>query len=84
MEVWQIVGVELNARFKGDDGTVVSGVRLHLSGDPEPGSDVTGQQVRNQFISNQAMSKHQIQVKVGDTIVFHFNRFGNICKVEVS
>lgn len=84
MEVWEIVGIEFNARFKGDDGQVVSGIRLHLAGDPEPGMNVTGKIVRNQFISDQSVSKHQINAEVGKSITFHFNRFGNICKVEVS
>lgn len=84
MEVWEIVGIEFNARFKGDDGQVVGGIRLHLAGDPEPGSNVTGKVVRNQFISDQSVSKHQIKAEVGNTITFYFNRFGNICKVEVS
>lgn len=84
MEVWEIVGIEFNARFKGDDGSVVAGIRLHLAGDPDPGTNITGKQVRNQFISDQAVAKHQIKPEIGKTIVFQFNRFGNICKVEVS
>ena len=84
MEVWEIVGIELNAKFKGDDGQIVPGIRLHLAGDPEPGAGITGRQVRNQFISNQAVSKHNIKPEIGKMITFMFNRFGNICKVEVS
>lgn len=84
MEVWEIVGIELNAKFKGDDGAIVPGIRLHLAGDPEPGSALTGKQVRNQFISQQALTKHQINPEIGKTITFWFNRFGNICKVEVA
>lgn len=84
MEVWEIVGIEFNAKFKGDDGSVVAGIRLHLAGEPEPGSGITGKQVRNQFISNQAVAKHEIKPEIGKTISFQFNRFGNICKVEVS
>ena len=83
MEVWEIVGIEKNAKFKADDGTVVSGVRLHLSGDPEAGSDLTGKQVRNQFISNNALKKFDLVPAVGQTIIFHFNRYGNISNVEV-
>lgn len=83
MEVWEIVGIEMNAKFKGDDGQMVPGMRLHLIGDAEPGSGLTGKQVRNQFISNAAAMKHGITVKVGDIVTFHFNRFGNIHKVEV-
>lgn len=84
MEVWKIVGIEHNAKFKGDDGQIVIGIRLHLVGDPEPGSGITGKQVRNQFISNQALAKHQLQPEIDKTITFEFNRFGNICRVEVS
>ena len=84
MEVWEIVGIEFNAKFKGDDGAIVPGIRLHLAGDPEPGAGITGRQVRNQFISNQAVSKHNIKPEIGKTITFTFNRFGNICSVEVS
>lgn len=84
MEVWEIVGVEFNSRFKGDDGSTVAGIRLHLAGDPEPGANITGRIVRNQFISDQAVAKHQIKPEIGKMITFHFNRFGNICKVEVS
>lgn len=83
MEVWEIVGIEFNAKFKGDDGAIVPGIRLHLAGDPEPGAGITGRQVRNQFISNQAVSKHNIKPEIGKTITFMFNRFGNICSVEV-
>lgn len=83
MEVWEIVGIETNARFKGDDGQLVPGMRLHLIGDADPESGFVGQQVRNQFISNAAAAKHGISVTVGDVITFHFNRFGNISKVEV-
>ena len=53
-------------------------------GDCELGSGVIGKQVRNQFISNQAVQKHQIQVQPGNIIKFEFNRYGNICRVEVS
>ena len=84
MEIWQIVGIEFNSKFKGDDGSLVSGIRLHLIGEPEPGTGVTGKQVRNQFISNQSVTKHDIKPEIGKTITFEFNRFGNICKVEVS
>lgn len=83
MEVWEIVGIEFNAKFKGDDGQIVPGIRLHLASDPEPGSGVTGRQVRNQFISNHAVSKHDLKPEIGKTITFMFNRFGNISKVEV-
>lgn len=84
MEVWEIVGIEHNAKFKGDDGMIVPGIRLHLVGEPEPGSGITGKQVRNQFISQHAVAKHGIVPEIGKTITFMFNRFGNICKVEVA
>lgn len=84
MEIWEIVGIEFNAKFKGDDGQIVPGMRLHLMGDAELGSGVTGKQVRNQFISNQAAQKHQLNPEVGKVIKFEFNRFGNIHRVEVS
>ena len=84
MEIWEVVGIEQNAKFKGDNGELVAGIRLHLVGDCEIGSGVIGKQVRNQFISNQAVQKHQIQVQPGNTIKFEFNRYGNICRVEVS
>lgn len=84
MEIWEIVGIELNAKFKGDDNVIVPGIRLHLAGDPELGSGISGRQVRNQFISNNALSKHNISPEVGKTITFMFNRFGNICSAEVS
>lgn len=84
MEVWKILGIEQNANFKGTDGSVVQGIRLHLARDAELGSGLTGQEVRNQFISNQAVQKHQIKAEVGCMITFEFNRFGNICKVEVA
>lgn len=84
MEIWEVVGVEQNAKFKGDNGELVAGIRLHLMGECEPGSGVTGKQVRNQFISNQAVQKHQIRVQPGNIIKFEFNRYGNICRVEVS
>lgn len=84
MEIWEIVGIEFNAKFKGDDGAIVSGTRLHLVGDPEPGTGFNGKQVRNQFISSQALAKHGINPEIGKTITFTFNRYGNICKVEVS
>ena len=29
MEVWEIVGIEQNAKFKGDNGELVAGIRLH-------------------------------------------------------
>lgn len=84
MEIWEIIGIEFNAKFKGDDGVLVPGIRLHLVGDPEPGSGVTGRQVRNQFISNNAIQKHNLKAEIGKTITFMFNRFGNICSAEVS
>lgn len=84
MEVWEVVGIEQNAKFKGDNGELVAGIRLHLVGGCELGSGVIGKQVRNQFISNQAVQKHQIQVQPGNIIKFEFNRYGNICRVEVS
>lgn len=83
MEIWQIVGIEMNARFKGDDGSVVNGMRLMLVGDPDPEEGIVGKRVRNQFISTQAASKHKINPQPGQMIKFEFNRFGNICKVEV-
>lgn len=84
MEIWEIVGIEFNAKFKGDDGVIVPGIRLHLAGEPDPGAGINGKQVRNQFISSQALSKHGINPEIGKTITFMFNRFGNICKVEVA
>lgn len=84
MEIWQIVGIEFNAKFKGDDGAIVPGIRLHLVGEFDAASGFSGQQVRNQFISQQALSKHGINPELGKTITFMFNRFGNICKVEVA
>ena len=84
MEIWEVVGIEQNAKFKGDNGELVAGIRLHLVGDPDPDAGVTGKQVRNQFISNNAVNKHQIRVQPGNVIKFEFNRFGNICRVEVS
>lgn len=84
MEIWEIVGIEYNAKFKGDDGAIVTGIRLHLAGDPDPDSEIQGRQVRNQFISNASVSKHHIAPQIGKMITFTFNRFGNICKVEIS
>lgn len=84
METWEIVGIEMNAKFKGDNGDIVPGIRLHLIGDADLGSGITGKQVRNQFISNNALQKHQIKCEPGNTIKFEFNRFGNICHVEVT
>lgn len=84
METWKILGIEMNAQFKGNDGTMVPGIRLHLARDAELGSGLTGQEVRNQFISNQAVQKHSIRAQVGQIITFQFNRFGNIDKVEVA
>lgn len=84
METWKILGIEANAQFKGNDGAVVSGIRLHLARDAELGSGLVGQEVRNQFISNNAVQKHQIRASVGQIITFQFNRFGNIDKVEVA
>ena len=84
MEIWEVVGIEQNAKFKGDNGELVAGIRLHLLGECEPGAGVIGKQVRNQFISNQAVQKHQIKVQPGNIIKFEFNRYGNICRVEVS
>lgn len=84
METWEIVGIELNAKFKGDDGTIVPGIRLQLLGDPEAGSSITGRQVRIQFVSNNALSKLNLKPEVGNTITFEFNRYGNICSAKVS
>ena len=84
LEVWKILGIESSAKFKGDNGEYVPGIRLHLARDAELGSGLTGQEVRNQFISNQAVQKYQIRAEVGKMITFEFNRFGNICKVEVT
>lgn len=84
MEIWDVVGIEQNAKFKGDDGVIVNGIRLYLVGDPDPDAGITGRYVRNQFISNNALNKHQIRVQPGNVIKFEFNRFGNICRAEVS
>lgn len=84
MEIWEIVGIETNAKFKGDNGEMVPGIRLHLVGDCDLGSGITGKQVRVQFISNQTVQKYQINCHPGNMIKFEFNRFGNFCGVEVS
>ena len=84
MEIWEIIGIEMNASFKGDSGQLVPGIRLHLIADAEPGAGIDGKRCRNQFISNQAVQKHGIVVKPGNIIKFEFNRFGNICRVEVT
>jgi len=84
MEIWEIVGIEHSAKFRGDNGDIVQGIRLHMVRDSEPGSGLTGKEVRNQFISTAAVQKHQITPEIGAMITFEFNRFGNICRVEVS
>ncbi len=85
MEAWEILGVDMKAQIKFNDGRTVNGVRWHLVGDaPADPQRYMGQVVKDQFISNERLAALNVAPKPGDKIVMFFNRYGDIAKVEVN
>lgn len=78
MEKWYVIGVKRNHQFKGNDGELVTGQLLFLAIDSVPGQGIDGQICREQFVSNRV----KLDVKVGDTIIIYFNRYGRIENIE--
>ena len=87
MEIWEVVGVDTNAAVKFNDGRTVQGIRWHLVGDaPSEGAHgrYIGKVVKDQFVSNERMQMLKVVPQPGQIITMFFNRYGDICKVEIT
>lgn len=88
METWEVVAVDKKAimRFK-NEGKELAGVRLLLKGS-EPASDAEDRFIgfnwHDQFISNERLTKLKVAPQPGDVINIHFNRYGDIIKIDVA
>lgn len=62
----------------------VEGLNLHCVSDYMETDKMTGQQVERIFISVRSQAWLSIQnVKIGDSVKFFYNRFGNVDDVQV-
>lgn len=85
MEIWEVVGVDKNAKISFNDGRTVNGVRWYLVGDaPADPNRYMGKVVKDQFVSNERLAALNVAPKPGETIVLYFNRYGDIAKVEIA
>lgn len=86
MEIWEVVGVDTNAQVNiKAEGKIIRGVKLYLVGDPaENDGRIRGRVCREQFLSNERLAKLGVQPMPGDTIKLYFNRFGDVCAVELA
>ena len=86
METWTVVGVDTQCSITiKAEGKQIRGVKWFLIGDaPDNSGRYLGQQVREQFVSNERLAALNVAPKPGETITIHFNRFGDIAKVEVA
>lgn len=84
MEEWFVVGVDMKAQIKFQDGRMVNGVRWHLVGAaPHDPQRYIGKVVKDQFVSNERLATLNVAPKPDDYIVMYFNRYGDIAKVEI-
>lgn len=85
MEVWEVVGVDMKAQIKFNDGRTVQGIRWMLVGDaPDDRQRYLGRIVKDQFVSNERMATLGVTPQPGQIITLYFNRYGDIAKVEVA
>lgn len=79
MEEWTVLGFQSNAKFQGQDGETVRGIRLFLAAPADPDTGAVGEVVNVQFIT----AKTKYDPCVGDRIRMYFNRYGKIQQIEV-
>lgn len=85
METWEVVGVDMNATIKFNDGRTVQGVRWHLVGDaPADPRRYIGKVVKDQFVSNERLAALGVTPHPGNIVTLYFNRYGDIAKVVVA
>ena len=85
MELWEVVGVDMKAQIKFNDGRTVNGVRWMLVGEaPDDPQRYMGKVVKDQFVSNERLATLNVAPKPGDLITLYFNRYGDIAKVDIA
>ena len=77
MEIMQVVG-KRSMKFKGNDGTEISGTNLYVVYDD---NYTEGKKTDKLFISDHLRSNLSFFPKVGDEICVDFNRWGKISNI---
>lgn len=77
MEIMQVVG-KRSMKFKGNDGSEVSGTNLYVLCDDY---NVEGKKTDKLFVSDALRSNLSFFPKVGDEICVDFNRWGKISNI---
>lgn len=88
METWEVIAVDKNSimRFK-NEGKEIRGVRLLLRGSESAGGAndrYLGFNWHDQFISNERLQTLGVAPQPGDVINIHFNRYGDIIKIDAA
>ena len=87
MEIWEVVGVDTQSVINiKAEGKRISGIKLFLLGDAPAGERgrYLGRIAREQFISHDRLARLGVEPMPGDTVIFHFNRYGDLEQVEIS
>lgn len=86
MEQWEVLAIDKTAVIKiKAENKEIKGARLLLKGDALVGDRerFLGFNWHDQFISNERLDKLGVLPQPGDIVEFHFNRYGDIEKIEV-
>lgn len=86
METWEVVGVDTKSEITiKAEGKLIRGVKLYLIGDaPEDRNGrYLGRMCREQFLSNDRLGALGVAPRPGDLITIYFNRYGDVCKIDV-
>ena len=75
----ELIGFQL-MDFKGQDGDRVTGVKLHCLDDEIPAGKGSGRAVYSVFVPSEKCPKLPV---VGAHLLFVYNRFGRVDRVEI-
>ena len=87
MEIWEVVGVDTQSVITiKSEGKKIPGIKLFLVGDAptDEGRRYLGRVAREQFISHDRLARLGVEPMPGDIITLHFNRYGDLEKLERS
>lgn len=84
METWEVVCVDAKAKMRiREENKTYEGVRWLLKAKESDPNQFIGWAWRDQFVSNERLSRLGVAPKPGDTIVLYFDRSGSISQVDV-
>jgi len=78
MEILEVIGIEYDYKFKGDDGSWVSGTKLYVACEHEK---IVGKKAENMFVKQSVTLPKGL--KPGDKVAISFNRYGKVGGVEI-